>query len=162
MGGSVALEKRALFSLLNVLSALYLYEVNKPSQSQKNRQTAALQKLENSLKGNNFSSPASDSLTQVVWHPKFGVGQLDLLTSTKEFTTSIKVNTFVISLFSESSYYIRSWIFAIECHHMYLCFLGGWNSWYYLNLFFNSKKAPSTVLLSLDKGFIISRLLKIY
>ena len=43
MGGSVVVEKRALFSLLNVLSALYLYEVNKPSQSQKNRQTAALQ-----------------------------------------------------------------------------------------------------------------------
>ena len=45
MGGSVVVEKRALFSLLNVLSALYLYEVNKPSQSQKNRQTAARRKF---------------------------------------------------------------------------------------------------------------------
>ena len=67
MDGSVALKKRALFSLLNVLSALYIYEVNKPSQSQKIRQTAALQKLENSLKGNNYSSPASDSLTSEIW-----------------------------------------------------------------------------------------------
>ena len=48
----------------------------------------------------------SRHLHPTVWHPKFGVGQLDLLTSTKEFTTYIKVNTFVISLFSKSWYFI--------------------------------------------------------